>query len=51
MVKDATFFRGDGLPSAVPGADFIYDYGGGCGSGKVWATSDSATGTPVPNTK
>jgi prepilin-type N-terminal cleavage/methylation domain-containing protein len=37
----------NGLPDPVPGADFIYDYGGGQGSGALWGTSDRATGTVV----
>jgi hypothetical protein len=49
VVKDAASIGPDGLPSPVPGADFIYDYGGGSGSGRLWATSDRATGTAVPD--
>jgi competence protein ComGC len=49
VVKDAAAMGADGLPSPVPGADFIYDYAGGSGSGRVWATSDHATGTAVPD--
>jgi hypothetical protein len=47
VVKDATSMRADGLPSPVPGADFIYDYGGGHGTGRLWGTSDRATGAAV----
>jgi type II secretory pathway pseudopilin PulG len=51
VVKDAATLGADGLPSPVPGADFIYDYGGGSGTGRVWATSDQATGTAVPESQ
>ena len=34
--------------AAVAGADFVYDYQGGAGSGNIWGTSDSAAGTIVP---
>ena len=43
-VMNATSFGADGRPAAVPGADFIYDYGGGSGTGKLWGTADRATG-------
>jgi len=33
---------------AVAGADFVYDYNGGAGSGNIWGTKDTATGTIVP---
>src|SRR5688500_8323228 len=39
-VRDAAAFSADGQPDPVPGADFIYDYGAGAGSGKIWATTD-----------
>jgi general secretion pathway protein G len=42
VVKD-----GNGT-AAVAGADFVYDYGAGTGSGNIWGTSDTATGTIVP---
>jgi prepilin-type N-terminal cleavage/methylation domain-containing protein len=45
-VMNATTFT-NGVPDPVPGADFVYDYGGGQGSGNIWGTSDRATGTPV----
>ena len=47
VVLDATSVGADGLPAAVPGADFIYDYGGGFGSGTLWGTSDRSTGVPL----
>ena len=47
MIKDATSLGADGLPSPVPGADFIYDYRGGSGTGNLWGTSDREAGTPV----
>ncbi len=34
--------------AAVAGADYIYDYNSGNGSGNIWGTSNAATGTPVP---
>jgi general secretion pathway protein G len=37
-----------GVPDPVPGADFIYDYRGGTGSGAVWGTVDRATGVAAP---
>ena len=43
MVLNATTFT-NGIPDPVPGADFIYDYGGGNGSGALWGTSDRASG-------
>jgi prepilin-type N-terminal cleavage/methylation domain-containing protein len=46
MVLNATTFT-DGVPDPVPGADFIYDYGGGNGGGGLWGTSDRASGTVV----
>lgn len=49
VVKDAAAMGADGLPSPVPGADFIYDYGAGFGTGKIWGTSDQATGAAVPD--
>ena len=49
VVKDATSMRADGLPSPVPGADFIYDYAGDAGTGRLWGTSDRATGAAVPD--
>ena len=35
-------------PVAVAGADFVYDYGAGTGSGNMWGTTDTATGTILP---
>jgi general secretion pathway protein G len=46
-VMDATTFGATGIPDPVPGADFIYDYGGGTGSGNIWGTTDRASGTPI----
>ena len=45
-VRNAVSFT-SGVPDPVPGADFIYDYGGGQGNGNIWGTSDRASGTPV----
>ena len=45
-VLNAGTFTG-GVPDPVPGADFIYDYRGGQGTGSLWGTSDRASGTPV----
>ena len=45
VMNAATFTNG--VPDPVPGADFIYDYGGGQGSGAIWGTSDRASGVPV----
>lgn len=45
-VMNATTFT-NGVPDPVPGADFIYDYGGGQGSGAIWGTSNRASGTVV----
>ena len=47
VVKDAASMRADGLPSPVPGADFIYDYAGGHGTGRLWGTADRETGAAV----
>jgi general secretion pathway protein G len=33
--------------AATAGADFVYDFAGNTGSGKVWGTSDRAAGTLV----
>jgi general secretion pathway protein G len=46
-VMNATTFT-NGVPDPVPGADFIYDYGAGHGSGAVWGTVDRATGVALP---
>jgi len=43
-VMNAVSFT-NGVPDPVPGADFIYDYGGGHGTGALWGTTDRATGT------
>src|SRR2546423_259966 len=43
MVLNATTFT-NGIPDAVPGADFIYDYGSGQGTGTLWGTTNRATG-------
>jgi hypothetical protein len=40
---NATTFT-NGVPDPVPGADFIYDYGGGQGTGALWGTTNRATG-------
>jgi general secretion pathway protein G len=47
MVMNATTFGATGIPNPVPGADFIYDYDGGAGSGNIWGTTDRASGTPI----
>jgi prepilin-type N-terminal cleavage/methylation domain-containing protein len=47
IVMNASSFEADGRPSPVPGADFIYDFGGGAGTGKLWRTIDRAQGAPV----
>ncbi len=44
VVMNAASFEPDGRPSPVPGADFIYDFGGGAGTGRLWRTLDRATG-------
>jgi len=43
-VLNATTFT-NGIPDPVPGADFIYDYGAGQGTGVLWGTTDRAAGT------
>jgi general secretion pathway protein G len=43
-VMNATTFT-NGVPDPVPGADFIYDYGGGQGTGALWGTTNRAAGT------
>jgi len=35
-------------PVAVAGADFVYDYGAGTGSGNIWGTSENVNGTILP---
>jgi prepilin-type N-terminal cleavage/methylation domain-containing protein len=47
VVMNASSFDEEGLPNAVPGADFIYDFGGGAGTGKLWRTTSRATGAPA----
>ena len=47
IVMNAASFEPDGRPSPLPGADFIYDFGGGAGTGKIWRTVDRATGAPA----
>ena len=39
--------NGDGT-AAVAGADFIYDYNSGNGTGNIWATTNTASGTILP---
>ena len=39
LVKDGT--------AATAGADFVYDFAAGAGSGKLWGTSDRTAGTLV----
>jgi general secretion pathway protein G len=46
VVKNAATMNATGLPDPVPGADFIYDYSGITGA--IWGTSDTTTGTPIP---
>ena len=45
-VRNAVTFT-NGLPDPVPGADFIYDYGGGQGTGMLWGTTSRAAGAIV----
>ena len=47
-VRNAQTINAAGLPDPVPGADFIYDYQGGNGSGMIWGTTNRTTGTPLP---
>jgi general secretion pathway protein G len=47
VVMNAVAFEPDGRPSPVPGADFIYDFDGGAGTGKLWRTTDRASGAPA----
>jgi general secretion pathway protein G len=44
----SSVYQGGTNAAAVAGADFVYDYGAGTGSGNIWGTSDTATGTIVP---
>jgi prepilin-type N-terminal cleavage/methylation domain-containing protein len=46
-VRGAVSFNAAGVPDPVPGADFIYDYGGGNGTGNLWGTLDRTTGVPL----
>ena len=46
-VRNATSVNAAGLPDPIPGADFIYDYGGGNGTGGLWGTVSSTTGVPL----
>lgn len=46
-VRNATSFNAAGVPDPIPGADFIYDYGGGNGTGNLWGTVNRATGVPL----
>jgi prepilin-type N-terminal cleavage/methylation domain-containing protein len=43
VMNAATFTNG--VPDPVPGADFIYDYGLGQGTGALWGTTNRAAGT------
>ena len=43
VVKNGTFGG-----TAVTGADYVYDYAAGAGSGNVWGCSDTAAGTLLP---
>lgn len=51
VVKDAVSIDANRLPRPVPGADFIYDYGRGTASGKIWGTSDNVTGAAFPDSQ
>jgi type II secretion system protein G len=42
--KPPVIKNGDGS-AAVAGADYIYDYNGGNGTGRMWATTDTTSGT------
>jgi general secretion pathway protein G len=42
--KVPVIMNGDGT-KAVAGADYIYDYNGGTGTGRMWATTDTTAGT------
>ena len=46
-VNNVASFDAAGRPDPVPNSDFLYDYGGGTGSGMVWGTTNRATGTPL----
>jgi general secretion pathway protein G len=46
-VRGAGSLNAAGVPDPVPGADFIYDYAGGNGTGMIWGTTNRATGTPL----
>ena len=40
--------NGANPPVAVAGADFVYDYNAGTGSGNIWGTSENTNGTILP---
>jgi prepilin-type N-terminal cleavage/methylation domain-containing protein len=46
-VRTASSFNAAGVPDPIPGADFIYDYGGGSGTGNLWGTTNRTTGVPL----
>jgi general secretion pathway protein G len=46
-VRNAGSINAAGVPDPVPGADFIYDYGGGNGTGNLWGTTNRTTGVPL----
>ncbi|MDB5332736.1 MAG: putative fimbrial protein [Phycisphaerales bacterium] len=45
--KVPVIMNGDGT-KAVAGADYIYDYNGGTGTGRMWATTDATGAIFVP---
>jgi general secretion pathway protein G len=46
IVKDGKY--NPPTTTAVAGADFVYDYASGNGSGNIWGTDDTTTGNIVP---
>ncbi len=46
-VMNVGTFNAAGHPDPVAGADFLYDYAGGNGTGMVWGAIDRASGRPL----
>ena len=47
-LTNASVVKNGNGSAAVAGADFVFDYAAGAGSGNIWGTSSNTTGTIVP---